>query len=251
METFRRLFFVAALAGLIAGVLVTVAHEVGTVSLILEAEKYENAGEAAPADAAADTAAATTTEAATETTAATAEHDHDAADGEEWGPEDGFQRTAFTLLADVVTGIGFALLLVSAYALRGGEIDWRKGLYWGLAGFATFTLAPGLGLSPEVPGTEAAPLFDRQFWWVATAVATAGGLALVFFSKQALWALAGVVLMVLPHIYGAPQPAEYKALAPESIEQQFVVAVVVTSLLFWAVLGSLSGYLYKRFGQPA
>lgn len=240
MATFRKLFFVAALAGLAAGVLVTAAQEVGTVSLILEAEKYETAGDAAPADTA-DSA----------TAEATAEHDHDAAAGEEWAPEDGIQRTAFTLLANIVTGIGFALLLVAAYALRGGEIDWRKGLYWGLAGFATFTLAPGLGLSPEVPGTEAAPLFDRQVWWVATAVATAGGLALVFFSKQALWALAGVLLIVLPHVYGAPQPAEYKALAPEPLEQQFIVAVVVTSLLFWAVLGSLTGYLYKRFGEPA
>ena len=71
-------------------------------------------------------------------------------------------------------GIGFALLLVSAYAFSGASVDWRRGLYWGLAAFATFTLAPGLGLPPEVPGTSAAPLLDRQIWWVATAVATGG-----------------------------------------------------------------------------
>ncbi len=247
METFRRLFFVAALAGLVAGALVTVAHEFSTVSLILEAESYETADDAAPADG--------TAAAATETAEATAGHDHDAAghshDGEEWAPEDGFQRTAFTFLTNIVTGIGFALLLVAAYALRGGAVDWRTGLYWGLAGFATFTLAPGLGLAPELPGTAAAALLDRQIWWLATAVATAGGLALIFFGKRALWAAAGVILIVLPHIYGAPHPAEFKMLAPVSLEKQFIVAVLVTSLLFWAVLGSLSGYLYKRFARPA
>lgn len=237
MEAFRRLFLTAAIAGLAAGLLVTLAQEVSTVSLILEAEKYEAASDAAAADAA-----------DTETTAG---HDHDAAAGEEWAPEDGIERTAFTLLANIVTGVGFALLLVAAYALRGGEIDWRRGLYWGLAGFVTFTLAPGLGLSPELPGTQAAELLDRQIWWVATAAATAAGLALLFFSRQALWALAGIILIVLPHIIGAPEPAEFKALAPVSLEKQFIVAVVVTSLLFWAVLGSLSGYLYKRFSQPA
>jgi cobalt transporter subunit CbtA len=247
MEIFRRLFFVAALAGLVAGALVTVAHEFSTVSLILEAEKYETTGDAAPTD---ETAAA-----ATETVEATAGHDHDAAghshDGEEWAPEDGFPRTAFTFLTNIVTGIGFALLLVAAYALRGGTVDWRTGLYWGLAGFATFTLAPGIGLAPELPGTAAAALLDRQIWWLATAVATAGGLALIFFGRRALWAAAGVILIVLPHIYGAPHPAEFKMLAPVSLEKQFIVAVLVTSLLFWAVLGSLSGYLYKRFARPA
>lgn len=228
MEAFRRIVFVAAIAGLAAGLFVTAIHLVGTVPLILQAETYETA-------AAAEAAAAT---------------DHEPA-ADAWGPQDGFERTAYTLLADIVTGIGFALLLVAAYALRGQEMDWRKGLYWGLAGFATFTLAPGLGLSPDLPGTESAPLLDRQIWWVATAIATGAGLALVFFSRRAVWALAGVALMAIPHIYGAPQPAEYKSLAPESIEHDFVVAVVVTSLLFWAVLGSLTGLLYKRYGQPA
>ena len=33
--------------------------------------------------------------------------------------------------------------------LSGGITDWRQGLFWGLAGFAVFTLAPGLGLPPS------------------------------------------------------------------------------------------------------
>src|SRR3546814_13405119 len=46
--------------------------------------------------------------------------------------------------------------------LTGRQTGWRQGLLCGLVGFAVFTLAPGLGLRPEIPGTEAAPLADRD-----------------------------------------------------------------------------------------
>lgn len=226
MGAFRRIFVVAALAGLIAGLLATAAHHFGTAAIIAKAEVFEKAAEAK--GAAAD---------------AMPGMDHEAP---AWEPEDGLQRTLYTALADVLTGIGFALLLVSAYAFSGAAVDWRRGLYWGLAAFATFTLAPGLGLPPEVPGTSAAPLLDRQIWWIATAVATGGGLAAIFLGRKAVWVVGGIVLIVLPHLIGAPQPAEHTAAAPESLAHQFIVAAVVTSLLFWLVLGSLTGFLYKR-----
>lgn len=241
MAAFRSFFLVAALAGVIAGVFVTLVHHVGTVPIILQAETYETAGEEAAPPAAAPAAAVAAAE------QDHADHDHGA---EAWAPQDGIERTAYTLFADILTGIGFALLLVAAYAIHGGEVDWRRGLHWGLAGFAAFTLAPGLGLPPEVPGTEAAPLFDRQVWWVATALATGGGLALIFLTRNALWALAGIVLLVLPHVYGAPHPAEFQSLAPEALAHDFIVAAVITSLLFWIVLGALTGFLYQRL-RPA
>ena len=225
MGAFRRLFVVAALAGLIAGLLSTAAHHFGTAAIIAKAEVYEKAAEAKGADV------------------AMPGMDHEAP---AWEPEDGLQRTFFTALADILTGIGFALLLVSAYAFSGASVDWRRGLYWGLAAFATFTLAPGLGLPPEVPGTSAAPLLDRQLWWIGTAVATGGGLAAIFLGRRAAWVAGGIVLIVLPHLIGAPQPAEHSAAAPESLAHQFIVAAVATSLLFWLVLGSLTGFLYKR-----
>ena len=235
MALFRNIVFAAALAGLIAGVFVTVVHKIGTVPIILQAETYEKAAEANAAAAAG-------------TDAATAEHHHDA---EAWAPADGFERTAFTVLADVLTGIAFGLLLTAAYALRGGAMDWRQGLFWGLAGFATFTLAPGLGLPPEVPGTESGPLLDRQIWWVATATATAGGLALIFFTRNIALTVLGVALIALPHLYGAPQPAEYRSLVPEGLAHSFVVAAVVTSFLFWLVLGSLTGVFYRWLAGPS
>jgi cobalt transporter subunit CbtA len=130
-------------------------------------------------------------------------------------------------------------------------VDWRKGLWWGLAAFATFTLAPGLGLPPEVPGTSAGPLLDRQIWWVATAVATGGGLAAIFLGRRAAWVVGGVVLIALPHLVGAPQPAVPGSAAPESLAHLFIAAAVATSLLFWLVLGSLTGFFYQRMAVAA
>lgn len=246
METFRRLFIVAALAGLISGLFITIVHQVSTSKIILAAEVFENAAEAA--EPAAEPAVAESTA----TSGAVAEdhsaHTHDA---EAWGPADGAERMLYTALADILTGIGFSLLLVAGYRIWGGQMNWRTGLYWGLAGFAAIVLSPDLGLPPEVPGTEAAPLLDRQIWWVATALLTAGGLALIFLGKRYWWAAIGLALIVLPHAYGAPQPAEHVSVAPEELAHRFVVAATITGLLFWAVLGSTTGYFYNRVFKDA
>jgi len=241
MTVFRRIVLVAALAGLVAGAFETVAYRIGTAAIIAKAEVFEKA---------ADKAQAATGGSSTATDNSVAGMSH-GSDAMAWEPREGFERTALTVLSGILKDVGFALLLAAAYALSGRDVDWRKGLYWGLAGFATFTLAPGLGLPPEVPGTASAPLLDRQIWWVATAAATGAGLAMLFLTKRAAWALAGVALLVLPHVFGAPQPAEYKSAAPELLAHQFVVAAVVTSLLFWSILGSLSGFLYQRFPATA
>lgn len=233
MTLFRNIIFAATLSGLIAGLLVTAVHSFSTVPLILEAETYETAsGNDAPA--------------------ATTDHDHAVAihhahDEESWSPADGAQRLASTALANLLTGIGFSLLLCAAFVLRGGQVDWRRGLYWGLAGFAVFTLAPGLGLPPELPGTEAAPLLERQVWWLATVAVTAGGLAMIFIGTRKSLAIVGAALIVLPHVIGAPVTAEHVSLAPAHLVHDFVVASVLTSFVFWLALGMLSGWFYQRF----
>lgn len=224
MTVFRRLVFAALCAGLVSGVFATIAHQIGTVPLILEAEQYEKP------------AAATMTAGA---------HQHASA----WEPQDGIERTAYTLLADVLTGIGFALLLAAGIALRGGEVSWRDGLFWGLAGFAVFTLAPGLGLPPQLPGSETAPLAQRQIWWLLTVVLTGGGLALFAFTKRAPLAAIGVILIVLPHLYGAPQSFEHTTAAPQALAHRFIVAATVINFLFWAILGASTGYFCARL-QP-
>ena len=236
MHLFRRIVFAAACAGLLTGVLVTVAHQVGTVPVILRAEVYERTADAAHAEA----------HTASHAAAAGAAHEHE---DYGWEPRDGLERTGYTVLADILASIGFALLLAAAFAVLGKDVSARTGLWWGLAGFATFTLAPGLGLPPEVPGTEAAPLLDRQLWWAATALLTGGGLAALTYGKRWTWLIFGVALIVLPHLWGAPQAAEPGGAAPPALAHRFVVAVTVVSLLSWVMLGALTAHFYKRFGH--
>ncbi|WP_298720304.1 CbtA family protein [uncultured Ferrovibrio sp.] len=243
MALFRRIFWVAALAGLLAGLLTTAVHHVSTVPLILQAEIFEAAG-ASPHDhghshGAHDHGAAGSSD--------DGHADHHHHDDDAWAPEDGLERFGYTALAHVLTGIGFALLLVCAYVVSGREVGWRQGLLWGLAGFAVFTLAPGLGLRPELPGTETAPLEARQIWWLATALATGAGLALIVFGRRPLLALAGVLLLVLPHLYGAPLPETHHSAAPETMAQLFAQQAFAANLLFWAGLGALTGFFYQRF----
>jgi cobalt transporter subunit CbtA len=238
MTIFRNAVFTAAAAGLLAGLILAALQTFATVPLILQAETFENAGAsahdhgAAPAEA--DSAAAAPAES----------HEH----GEEaWAPEDGFERFAYSAAVNIISGIGFALVLVAASEFAGGISSWRQGMIWGFAGFAVFTLAPGLGLPPELPAMPAADLFARQVWWIGTVAATAAGLALIAFRGAAPLSILGVALIVLPHIIGAPQPDSHESPIPESLHHQFVVAVTVTNLIFWTALGGIVGLVRQRF----
>ncbi|HET9574459.1 MAG TPA: CbtA family protein, partial [Methyloceanibacter sp.] len=50
-----------------------------------------------------------------------------------------------------------------------------------------------------------------------------------------------------PHLIGAPQPPSYDTPIPEGLHHNFVVAVVLTALLFWVLLGALAGLFRERF----
>ena len=114
-----------------------------------------------------------------------------------------------------------------------------------------FVLAPTLGLPPELPGTVAADLTQRQIWWVGTAASTAAGLALMVFARHWLLKVVGAMILVVPHIVGAPQPAVHSALAPEALEAQFKIASLLTNAVFWIALGWISAWLFRRSDMPA
>jgi len=241
MDYFRNIVLLAAIAGVIAGLGMTLAQQLTTVPLILKAEVYEQ-GAAAPAHQHGDQAAAPAHSHAEEAAGAEVEG---------WAPSDGFERTAFSVAANVVTGIGFALLLIAATELFGGITDWRQGVFWGLAGFTVFTLAPGLGLPPELPAMPAAELGPRQLWWVATVLCAAIALGLLFYQRSLIAVVAAIALLVVPHLVGAPQPASYETPIPEGLHHSFVVAVVLTALIFWVLLGGLAGFFRERFIHAA
>ncbi|WP_017450318.1 CbtA family protein [Herbaspirillum rubrisubalbicans] len=239
---FRRMASAVVIAGALSGVLLSGVQQFQVEKIILKAEEYEKAGEAAVAQAQQHDH---DRDQATATSAHAHEHAHDA---DAWEPADGAERTGYTVLANVSMAVGFALMLVAAFALSGRTISWRSGLLWGLAGYGVFFVAPSLGLPPEVPGTLAAPLHARQLWWVMTAAMTAASLGLFVFTRGWPYKLVGVLLLVVPHLVGAPQPEVHGSVAPEELAQAFIHATALANAVFWLALGGLTGFFYRRFG---
>jgi cobalt transporter subunit CbtA len=231
----HRILFAALVAGIVAGLATGVLQHFTTTPLILEAEKYEDAG---PDTAALNVPALLVL--------AHAHGDH-AGDAEEgWVPADGLERTFYTAVATIGTAFGFALILLSAMILAGAPITARSGLLWGLAGFVAAGLAPALGLAPELPGSAAADLGARQLWWIGTAVATAGGLWLALRVATPIAIAGGIALLLLPHVIGAPHPHELTSAVPAELAGHFAAASLVVMAVVWALAGTLAGYVWQR-----
>ncbi len=150
-----------------------------------------------------------------------------------------------TTAANVVVATGFALLLGAAFSLRKRR-GWRIGLLWGLAGYAVFFVAPSLGLPPELPGSDAAPLLDRQLWWASTAAASAAGLWLAVFARNPLLRILGLALLVAPHLIGAPHSADGGGSVPFQPARDFIVATSIANAILWFSLGGLFGLFYRE-----
>ncbi len=169
-----------------------------------------------------------------------------------WSPKDGLERTLFTFSANFLTAFSFSLMLISLMASR-EKITALQGLVWGLAGYISFFAAPSLGLAPEIPGMEAAPLVGRQLWWLVTVIFTAGGLWLLFFSRPPV-KIAGLLLLLSPHLIGAPQPehhgfANNDPLAVEKLTalwHQFVLQTSIANLLLWLIIGVIVAILTNK-----
>jgi cobalt transporter subunit CbtA len=229
-----RLFWIALAAGTLAGLLAASVQAFGVWPLIAVAETFETA----------------------------AEIDDHAGHGHDWSPE-GAMRAGLSVLFDVLTGIGFALLanagLLVVRAARGLTLDWRAGLGIGAFGFAAFAFAPAMGVAPALPGMAEGDLLARQIWWVATAAATLVGLgAMAFAFRPWHWAL-GLLVVALPHAVGAPGDAmglpslmaQSGALGDSGVTaelaQHFALASLGAMAAFWIALGLGSAALQRRY----
>lgn len=163
-------------------------------------------------------------------------------------------RDTLSLIFTMLIYTGYALLLVAVMSIaeeRGAPIDGRWGILWGVAGFVVFHLAPGFSLAPEVPGVAAADVFQRQIWWFATVAATAVALWLIAFGTSwAMWAIA-VVLLLAPHVFGAPEPDTFAGPVPTEIGALFAARAFGVGLAAWVLLGSFAGYFWQREGAHA
>lgn len=165
-----------------------------------------------------------------------------------WVPEPWLQRGAYTLLFNCLGAFGFALLLAAGYALR-GSVTWRQGVLWGLCGYASVTLAPALGLPPELPGGPAADLGSRQLWWIMTVLATGAGLAGMIALPGRALKLLSAILLVLPHLVGAPRAPVAQTGVPQELARSFALGSLGISLVLWLMLGTLTAVLTERFAR--
>ncbi|OQK16539.1 hypothetical protein AU255_01135 [Methyloprofundus sedimenti] len=170
-----------------------------------------------------------------------------------WSPGDGIERSVYTLLANFLMSLAYSLLLTSAMVFRGSSSS-LKGLAWGMAAYISAFIAPGLGLPPEIPGMDVADLAQRQNWWLLTVSLTGAGLAILAFSPR-YYKGAGFILLLLPHLIGAPVSAVHGFSHPDpeaiamltKLWHQFILQTSIANALLWFIIGISTGFLCHKF----
>jgi cobalt transporter subunit CbtA len=163
-------------------------------------------------------------------------------------------RDGMSVIFTMLTYTGYALIMISAMGIaedRGAQIDGRWGILWGFAGFVAFHLAPGFGLAPAVPSVASADVTDRQIWWFATVFTAAAGLWMLAFGRNWMMWGGAIVVLLAPHLIGAPQPDSFTGPVPTEIGALFAVRALGVGLAAWVLLGCFAGYFWQREGVQA
>jgi cobalt transporter subunit CbtA len=242
MSVFRNIVVSALFAGMLAGVVSAGMHLFLTAPLILKAEVFESGPDQEE------------THQHSHQHTGDQQHEHSRpsdASSDVIGPGGDPYRNPLTVLAMVLANFGFALVIASAAEISGGIQTWRKGLLWGLAGYVVFSLAPGLGLPPELPSMPAADLGIRQLWWVSTAICAALAITIVARRRDAFGAVVGLAIFVVPFLLGAPEPLDHQSPIPASLYKEFVFTTSVIGLVTWLTLGGLLGWIQPKLSRAA
>lgn len=231
-----RMFASAIAAGVLAAVLITALQSFTTLPMIMQAETFE-------------TPAPAMNHGSMDMDNTDNMNAH--GDGQAWAPENGIERLTATLAANCATGIAFALLLVIGLTMGERKADLTKALLLAAGGFAAFTLAPSLGLPPELPGMPGADLVERQIWWAVTVGAALGALACFVYAKPAPVKLLGVVLLIAPHVWGPPPVTTDASAVPALLAAHFAASSIALNAVFWGMLGLFSAQAYAWFSSRA
>ena len=244
-----RIVLVALLAGGLAGLAGSLLQHLTVVPLILAAEVYEKAPKHQHHEMGASVSMPELTSATQSRAAAPAVTSESVAEPE-GAPWSGYERVAITTVATVGAAVGFSLMLLVLMISSGDKLDWKRALGWGAAGFVVCGLAPAMGLAPELPGSSGAALEARQLWWVGTAIATAAGLWLML-RPGAHWRIAvGVLLLLAPHVIGAPHPQAFASTVPAELAAEFTARSLVLQAVLWLMMAGFAGYFWSR-GETA
>ena len=225
---FTRLFTTALFAGAIAGVLAAVLQLMFVQPVLLHAELYES-GQLV----------------------------HFGGEANSAHPDlPGFDvtRDGLSIIFTMIIYSAYALILVAAMdfaAQQGAKINARTGLLWGVAGFVIVHLAPAFSLPPEVPGVAAVDVFVRQIWWACTVGASAVALWLIAFGKSWMAWGPAVILLLAPHIIGAPEPDQFAGPVPTELGALFAARALGVGLAAWVMTGALAGYFWQGDASQA
>lgn len=160
-------------------------------------------------------------------------------------------RDGLSVIFTMLTYTGYAFILLAGMAIAemsGAVITGRNGLLWGLAGFVAFHFAPGFSLAPEVPGVAAADVYARQIWWWATVLTAGAGLWLIAFGRNWLAWGAAAMLLLAPHVIGAPEPETFTGPVPTEIGAMFASRAFGVGMAAWLLLGCFAGFFWQREG---
>ncbi len=182
-------------------------------------------------------------------------HEHNAspqaAEEEEWEPSEGLSRAAFTALATLVSGIGYALILTALILAAGRGVGMKAAVQWAIGGFLAVNLAPSVGLPPELPGMGGENLALRQVWWVCTALST--GLGLYLLTVVRTWAavMLGLLALGFPHLIGAPHLVVTGSEVPAALAAQFSARSLAVAFAFWVSLGAALSWCWAQAEDQA
>ena len=238
---FRRIVLSALFAGVLSGFLLSAIQQFGVLPVIESAEIFEAGG--APA----------------------ASHDHAHNHAPDQVPDhadDGAEHQRWTIVANILTAIGFALLLIPAMSIwehlkQKPLANPRNGLLWGAVAYLCIFVLPAIGLPPEIPGAAVAELGKRQQWWLLTVACGIGGLSGVAFLRSPLrWA--AVLLIGVPFLIGAPHlsTGAFDGFRPEiaaqmeTLAHRYVWITALTNAVYWLTLGALAGWVVARWIRP-
>jgi predicted cobalt transporter CbtA len=60
----------------------------------------------------------------------------------------------------------------------------------------------------------------------------------------------GIAILLLPHAIGTPVPPAEAGPVPAALAAEFAAVSLVSALVFWTVLGGLTGHFWSRFARP-
>ncbi len=233
---FKNLITSAVFAGFGAGLIAALLHVWLVAPVILEAELYEDGIKVHYGTVMPDH---------TDNSSAHADEGH----GNGSAERSLFSRHGQSVLWTLGTYLGFALVMVAGFAMAqraGISVNARTGLIWGAAGYVAFYLLPSAGLPPELPGSSAAELQARQIWQVFVTAASVIGIASIAFGKNWMVWGAGIAIMALPHITGAPMTHDYGGVTPPELAAHFASLTLAVGIVAWLALGLIAGFFWQR-----